>query len=87
MSDTSITRKEALKLINSGSVVSIQFVTGDLERRTGGKKIRLKTAVRCGSNHNEKEHDTFSVRAINSTAHSYPVHVPLLLYVNDQRVL
>lgn len=87
MSDTSITRKDALKLINSGSVVSIQFVTGDIERRQGGKKIKIKQAVRCNSNHREIIHDTFSMRAINSTAHPYTVHVPLLLYVNDKRVL
>jgi hypothetical protein len=66
---------------------SITFVTYDKRRGTGGKVRRLSRAVRCGANHNLQRNRQVAVRPVHGKAHVYPIHLRLILRINEEPVL
>jgi len=83
----SITRKEALRIIYSKEVVSVEFVTLDLKRNTGGGRIFLKQCINSGERHNSRKAGTIGLKSAINSGHPYSVHIPLILSVNGARVL
>lgn len=82
-----ITRKEALEIINSGSTFSITYITCDVSRKTGGQRVTISNAMKCGQRHNMKANRTIGVRSADNSHHPTPVHIPLITHVNNKRVL
>lgn len=88
-----VTLGEALKMMDrvdaTGSPIpfSIAFCTYDKNRRTGGKVMRLKKAVRCGAAHNLQRHRQVGVKPADGKGHNYPIHLRLILRVNGQPVM
>ncbi len=66
---------------------SITWVTYDRRRGTGGKVKRLSRAVRCGAKHSLQRHRQVAVKPLNGRAHPYPIHLRLILRINDEPVL
>lgn len=100
-----ISFEDAIKLIDSGEVVKLQYVSLDLNRKTGGKlrtitgKVTRSKTERAASsslvisaikrkNHYANFTRLFSIyMGDRQTAAMKPVHLPLVLMINDKRVL
>lgn len=67
-------------------VFSIQFVTLNRSKRTGGKIKTLEGVVRCGSSHNMSRNGTISVKKLDGTGHPTPIHIQLITKINDTLV-
>lgn len=65
---------------------SIEFVSYDENRKTGGEVIRLPSVVQVGASHNKKQNDTIVVKPVDRTAHPYPVHIHFILKVNNNEI-
>lgn len=97
--------EEAVKLIDSGEILKIEYVSLDLNRKTGGK-LRVitgrvtKPKIERNSTENlqkssakKRNHYSNFTRLFNlymgerQTAAIKPVHLPLVLKINDKRVL
>lgn len=66
---------------------SISFVTLDRNRKTGGKVVRLDKAVRCGAQHHLQRNRQLAVKRADGKGHPYPIHLRLILRVNNETVL
>lgn len=66
---------------------SISWVTCDRNRKTGGEIKRLDKAVRCGAQHHLQRNRQIAVRRADGKGHPYPVHLRLILRVNNEPVL
>ncbi len=66
---------------------SIAFVQCDRNRRTGGKIKRLDKAVRCGASHHLQRNRQISVKRADGKGHPYPVHLRLIMRINNEPVL
>lgn len=81
---------EALREINScvpdgRRTCSIEFVTCDWKRRTGGELKRLERCRVTGQSHDKMEHGTITVQPAKE-ARATTLHVRLIMRVNDQDV-
>ena len=68
-----------------GHPVDIEAVSYDKRRKKGGELMMLRQCVLARANHDEMEHGTITVRPKNST-HEIPVHVRLIMKLNDEFV-
>lgn len=64
---------------------SINWVTLDRTRRTGGKVRRLDKAVRCGARHHLGRNRQIAVKPVKG-GHPIPIHLRLILRVNNEPV-
>lgn len=97
--------EDAVKIIDSGEVLKIQYVTLDLNRKTGGK-LRTITGKVTKAKHErisaenlenssvkKKNHYSNFTRIFTlymgdrPTSSMKPVHIPLILMLNDKRVM
>lgn len=97
--------EDAVKIIDSGEVLKIQYVSLDLTRKTGGKLRTITgrvTKPKHERNYSEnlknssvkrKNHYSNFTRIFTlymgerSTSSMKPVHIPLILMINDKRVM
>jgi hypothetical protein len=97
--------EDAVKLIDSGELLKIQYVSLDLNRKTGGKlrtitgKVtkakheRISAEILSNSEVKKKNHYTNFTRIFTlymgerPTSAMKPVHLPLVLMLNDKRVM
>jgi hypothetical protein len=66
---------------------SITWVTLDRQRRTGGKVKRMERAVRCGASHSLQRNRQIAVKPADGSGHVTPIHLRLILRVNNEPVL
>ncbi len=64
----------------------IKYVAFDRSRRTGGSIIELTDAFRVGSNHDQVNNNTITVKQSNNRHHPHTVHTHLILEVNKQEI-
>lgn len=95
----------AIKMIDSGEILKIEYVSLDLNRRTGGKlrtitgrvtkakSERNSTENLVKSEAKKRNHYSNFTRLFTlymgdrQTAAMKPVHLPLILKINDKRVM
>lgn len=65
---------------------SIDYVSVDKTRRTGGEIIKLPAVVRVGASHNRKQNDTIVVKPTDRAEHPYTVHIHLITRINNIEV-
>lgn len=65
---------------------SMEWVTYDKRKNTGGKKRHEENLVRCGLAHNMLDNATIGVKFKGSAMHPFPIHIDLILKVNDKQV-
>jgi len=82
-----ISEKDALAIIKSGAPFSIQFITADANRGTGGKRITSGDAVKRGSNHEEIKNGTITIELRDQGNRVISVHRKLIEFVNNQQVI
>lgn len=89
----SIKLQDALKEINrsnSGGAhhpFSIEFVTFNAEKKTGGELIALENAIRCGLPENSDKNHEIGITAVGNSHHPYQVHTNLITKFNDRIVI
>lgn len=66
---------------------SASWVTADKNRRTGGKVMRMNNLVRCGAQHHLQRNRQIAVKRADGKGHPYPIHLRLLMRVNNEVVL
>jgi hypothetical protein len=66
---------------------SISWCTLDRKRGTGGEVRRLDRAIRCGASHSLQRNRQIAIRPADGKGHPIPVHIRLILRVNNQPVL
>jgi len=64
---------------------SIEFISCDKSRKTGGRLLRLTGAVSSGSNHNDFKHGTVTV--VSGNSHPVPIHTKLIMKFNEIEVI
>lgn len=97
--------EEAIKLIDSGEIVTVEYISYDKQKRTGGKlntisgkvtkpsEERTEKNILVASTVKKRNHHFNFTRLIRvymgdrETAVFKPIHLPLLLKINDKRVL
>ena len=78
---------DALNLMNDrDSVFSIEFVSLNKSKKTGGELIKIDKATRAGARFNLSEKEMISVRSVDNTNLPYPVHIRLITEFNGQKV-
>lgn len=88
MSVGKVTREQLWDTLKSGGEFSIQFVTCDIVRKKGGKRIHLKKAVTAGTSSNSTKNRVVGIKsAASNSHHPYQVNISLIEFINDQRVL
>ena len=65
---------------------NIEYVTFDVERKTGGELKSLKGVRKVGSRFNQKRSQMINVQAPGNSRHPYPVHIRLILKVNGEKI-
>lgn len=63
------------------------WVTLDRNRKTGGKVRREENLVRCGASHSLQRNRQIAVRPADGSGHPFPIHLRLLLRVNNEPVM
>jgi hypothetical protein len=66
---------------------SISWCTLDRKRMTGGEVRRLDRAIRCGASHSLQRNRQIAIRPADGSGHPIPVHLRLILRVNNEPVL
>lgn len=66
---------------------SIEFITCDRVRKTGGKLMKLRNMVSSGANHNEIAHGTITIKSAFGDGHPIPVHIRLITKFNEEFVV
>lgn len=82
-----ITLKEARAIVNSPHPFSVEAVTADLARGTGGRIIKSAEAIRRGSNHDARKHGTVSVELLDQDSRVITLHWRLIMYINKKQVV
>lgn len=62
---------------------SITWATFDKNRRTGGEVRRMDNVVRCGVSHSLQRHRQVAVKPADGEGHPIPIHLRLILRIND----
>lgn len=78
---------DALQIMDGHEPFQIKFVTCNTSLKTGGKIIQLTHAKKVGSAHNQKENGTVTVKQLDNSNHPYPVHIHLIIEVNNKRIV
>lgn len=81
-----LSESDALNIIKAGPPFSIQLVTADINRRTGGSRIFSDEAVVKGTNHSEIENGTITIH-MKDHDKTISVHRFLIEKVNDKKVV
>lgn len=73
--------------MRSGDVFSIQAITADIARGTGGRRIKSEKAIRRKSAHNDKDHGTITIEMQDHGGRVVTIHRKLIEYVNGHKVI
>lgn len=80
----------ALEMIKESKVTekpfSIDFVTLDRARNTGGRLKRMEGMIHSGSSHDTKDQGTISIKKKDGSGHPIPVHINLILKFNQEPI-
>lgn len=80
--------KDALLVMEDKSMpFSIDFITYDKKRKTGGKIISLTNCETVGSQFSQGKNAMRNIKQRHHSSHPYPVHIWLILKFNDQKVI
>lgn len=82
-----VTLSEAIAIINRGPGFNLQAVTCSLERKEGGRRIKLKHCSRVGSNHSERDNGTITVKEAHKRDYPVTIHTCLIESINGMTVL
>lgn len=86
-----MTKRRALEIINDSARTktpfSIEFVSADITRRTGGDLKVMKNMISSGANHDQQKHGTITIKPKSSKGHPIPVHINLIMKLNESFVL
>lgn len=66
---------------------SIVWCTYDKSRGTGGEVKKMDAAVRCGVSHSLQRHRQVAVKPADGSGHPTPIHLRLILRINNVPVL
>lgn len=66
---------------------SMSWVECDRNRKTGGRIRRENNLVRCGAQHHLQRNRQIAVRRADGKGHPWPVHLRLIMRVNNEAVL
>jgi hypothetical protein len=66
---------------------SAAWITLDKSRKTGGEVMRKDKLVRCGAQHHMQRNRTIAVKRADGKGHPWPIHIRLLMRVNNEVVL
>jgi len=83
----SITIPDVLDMMNKGASFDITYVSLDINRNTGGKRISLSHCIRKGSSHSTKENGTITLEELGRKSHPVTIHLSLIEKFNGKSVL
>jgi len=80
----------ALEIIRESKITekpfSIDFVTLDKARKTGGRLKRMEGMIYAGASHDSKHQGTISIKSKDGSGHPIPVHINLILKFNQEPI-
>jgi len=85
--------KDALQMMEESDGITgdrqtfdVEFITCNREKKTGGEIIRLKGVRKVGSRFHQKKLQMINVQAPGSSYHPFPIHIRLILRVNNEKI-
>ncbi len=81
-----ISERDAISVMKSGAPFSIQFITADVKRQQGGKRVKLDNARIRNTSHSEHHHGTITIEHSNYE-HPLTIHRKLVEFVNNKQVI
>jgi hypothetical protein len=81
-----ISESDAMAIVKAGAPFNIQFVTADVKRASGGKRVKLNNAKIRSTAHSEHHHATITIEH-SSYQHPISVHRKLIEFINEKNVI
>jgi hypothetical protein len=76
-----------LEVMELGATFNLTYVSLDVSRNIGGKRVSLKRCKRTGSSHSTKKRGTLTIQEQGRNTHPVTVHLSLIEEFNSLNVL
>jgi hypothetical protein len=72
------------EMVTTNEPFSIEFVTCNVSKKTGGKRVLIDRAWRCAQQQKHKDNDMIQIAPKNANDHVYDVYIHLIRRFNNR---